>query len=95
MMLYAEMQKSLYRIPKPALLFYLNLVGDLTRAGLKINPHDPCVMNKIVGKEQITVMFHVENLKMLHKSDKAITKLIEYLDGIYPGLKAVCVDVHD
>ena len=54
---YVEMQKSLYRIPKPALLFYLNLVGDLTRAGLKINPHDPCVMNKIVGKEQITVMF--------------------------------------
>ena len=43
----------------------------------------------------MTVVFHVDDLKVSHKSNKAITKVIEYLDGIYPGLKAVCGDVHE
>ena len=43
----------------------------------------------------MTVVFQVDGLKVSHKSDKAITKVIEYLDGIWPGLKAVCGDEHD
>ena len=30
----------------------------------------------------MTVVFHVDDLKVSHKSGKAITKLIEYLGGI-------------
>ena len=30
----------------------------------------------------MTVVFQVDGLKVSHKSDKAITKVIEYLDGI-------------
>ena len=33
MILYVEMQKALYRILKCTLLFYLKMVGDLTRSG--------------------------------------------------------------
>ena len=74
--LYVEMQKALYGMLKYMLLFYLNIVGDLTRAGLKFNLYDPCLMNKIVGGEQMTVVFHVDYLKVSHKSDKDITKVI-------------------
>ena len=42
----------------------------------------------------MTVVFHVDHLKVSHKSDKANTKMIEYLNGIYPGLKSVRGDVH-
>ena len=80
---------------KSALLCYLNLVGDLTRSRFKINPYYPCVMSNIVGREQITVLFHMDDLKVSHKRDKAITKLIDYLSGIYPVIKAVHGDVHD
>ena len=65
---------------KSTLLLYLNLVGNLTRAGFKINPYDPCVMKNIVGGEHMVVVFHVDNLKVSHKSYKGVTRLIEYLD---------------
>ena len=80
---------------KYALLLYLKLVGYLTRSGFKLNLYDPCVMNKIVEGDQITVVFHVDDMKELQKRDKTITKVIEYLDGIYPGLKVLRGDVCD
>ena len=43
----------------------------------------------------MTVVFHVDDMKVSHKSNKATVKVIEYLNGIYPGLKALCGDVHD
>ena len=95
MILYVKMKKDLYGILKSVPLFYLKLVGDLTRAGFKINSYEPCVMEKIVGGEHMTVLFHMDDLKVSHKIDKAITEVIEYLDGAYPELKAVRVDVHD
>ena len=47
-------------------------------------------MNKIDGGDQMTVFFHVDALKILHKGKKAIKKLIEYPNVIYPGLNTVC-----
>ena len=41
------------------------------------------------------VLFHIDDLKLSHKRDRDITKVIEYLDGIYPGLKEVCGYLHD
>ena len=95
MVLYTEMHKDLYGLLKYVLLFYLNLVGDMTKAGFKTNLYDTCLMNKIYEGDHMTVVFHVDDMKVSHKSDKAITKVIEYLNGIYPGLKAVCGYVHD
>ena len=43
----------------------------------------------------MTILFHVNDLKVSQKSDKDITKVIEYLDGIYPGLKTVIGYIHD
>ena len=80
---------------KSALLLYLKLVGDLAIAGFKINLYDRCVTKKILGGEQMIVVFHVDDMKVSHKSDKAITKVIEYLNGIYPGLKELRGNVHD
>jgi hypothetical protein len=87
MILYVEMQKALYGMLKSALLFYKKLVGDLEGAGFKLNPYDPCVANKIVNGTQMTVIWHVDDLKISHKNPEAVTKVIKYLDGIYPGVK--------
>ena len=50
-------------------------------------------MKKNVVKK-MTVVFHVDDIKVSHKFDKVITKVIEYLYGILPGLKAARGDVH-
>lgn len=85
-MLYVEMQKALYGMLKSALLFYLKLLGDLTKAGFELNPYDPCVANKMVGGKQLTVAWHVDDLKISHENPAVVDRFIEYIDGIYPGL---------
>ena len=42
----------------------------------------------------MTGVLHVDDQKVSHKIDKAITKVIQYIDGIYPRLKAVRGYVH-
>ena len=43
----------------------------------------------------MTFVLHVDNLKVSQKNNKATTKVKQYLDGIYPGLKAVHGYVHN
>jgi len=85
-MLYVEMQKALYGMLKSALLFYLKLLDDLTKAGFKLNPYDPCVANKTVAGKQLTVAWHVDDLKISHENPAVVDRFIKYIDGIYPGV---------
>ena len=58
------LQKALYGCLQSALLFYEKLVGDLEAYGFKINPYDPCVANKMIDRKQLTVFWHVDDLKI-------------------------------
>eukprot|EP00957_Ditylum_brightwellii_P140482 10703377-Ditylum_brightwellii.AAC.1 len=53
--LYAKLQKALYRCLKSALLFNNKLVGDLKELGFEVNPYDPCVANKTIQGKQMTI----------------------------------------
>ena len=72
------MQKALYGLLRSALLFYRHLVGDLERSFV-INPYDPCVANKQVGGSQMTVCWHVNDLKVSHADAAEVTKFGEWL----------------
>jgi hypothetical protein len=49
-----------------------------------VNPYNPCVAKKDVGDdEQLTVIWHVDNLMGLFKIDFELTKLSCYLEKIY------------
>ena len=72
-----------------ALLFYHKLLGDFEVYGCNINPYDPCVADMEIGGSQLTVVWHVDDLKLHHKNAFKITKLAGYLDDIYPGLKVL------
>ena len=63
MVLYVRLQKEIYGCLKSALLFYEKLVGDLEAYGFRINPYDPCVADKMKDGKQLTVYWHVEDLK--------------------------------
>ena len=51
--------------------------------GFKINFYDPCVANKLVGGKQLTVCWHVDDLKISHVNKHVVTKLIRKLNRLY------------
>ena len=46
-LLYVQMQKSLYRLLRSMLMLYRKFVKDLDIYGFQINPYNPCVANKM------------------------------------------------
>ena len=82
-MLYVRMQKALYGMLRSALLFYLKLVEDLRKYGFKLNPYDPCVANATINGSQMTVTWHVDDLKVSHKDSVELTKFALYMSKIY------------
>ena len=50
--------------------------------GFQSNPDDLCVMNKMFGEHQMTVVLHVDNLKVSCVDRKAIYNVLDDLKGI-------------
>ena len=83
--LYVVLLRALYGIRQAALLFYKKLAKDLIGYGFKLNPVDPYVANKEVLGSQMTVIWHVDDLKISHRNPSAITNIIRWLDSMYGG----------
>ncbi len=81
--LYMRMQKALYGLLRSALLFYRKLVGDLESDGFELNPYDPCVANKVIDGKQMTVCWHVDDLKVSHVDPAHVTLFGEWLSKKY------------
>ena len=73
-----------------ALLFYKQLRGDLENMGFEINPYNPCVANKMINGSQMTVTWHVDDLKISHKESDEVTKFIRELGQLYDNDLSVC-----
>ena len=72
-MLYVRISKALYVMLKAALMFCKRLIFDLEDMGFVVNPYDPCVANMMVNGAQITVCWHVDNLKIYHKYEELVS----------------------
>ena len=65
-----------------------------------MNPYDPCVANKIINGKQLTVVWHVDDLKASHVDPKVIDKFIKWLKDKYEDkeiglLKATSGKIHN
>ena len=60
-------QKGLYGALKSELLLFFKLQKNLEEYRFDVNLDDPCVTNKI-NINQVTVAWHVHDLKVLHKN---------------------------
>ena len=56
-------------------------MGDLEAYGFRINPYDPCVANKMIGGKQLTVCWHVGDLKISCVDANEVTKMIQWLES--------------
>ncbi len=74
---------ALYGTMVALLLYYKKFVKCLKSKGFKLNPYDPCVTNKQVKGEQLTVCFHVDNCKIFHLIPKVVYETIEWLRSEY------------
>ena len=70
--LYGWLIKAVYRTLLGAIIFYNKLSKHLIDHGFVQNEYDMCTFNKMVNGEQITVQFHVDDLKVLHKDQSVL-----------------------
>jgi hypothetical protein len=80
--MFVKMQKAMYGMMRSPLLFYLKLVDELIADGFELNPYDPCVANKMVNCKQMTVCWHVDDLKVSHVDSIELTKFVHRIAKI-------------
>ena len=78
------MNKALYGLIKSALQFYKNFRSDIEAYGFKVNPCNTYVENADLNGHQITVTWHVDDLKVSHKDPFDIKFLAQYLSTVNP-----------
>ena len=84
--LYVRALNAIYGIMKAALLFYIKFVKSLLSIGFELDPYDPCVANKTVENLQLTVVWHVDDLKVSHVLTKVVTRMANWLKKTYKQL---------
>ena len=82
-LLYVRILNALYGIMKAALLYYRCFLGDIKSEGFELNPYDPCIANKIVAGHQLTLLWHVDDIKMSHLDKPVIDEFIQWLRNTY------------
>ena len=87
--IYVRVLKAIYGMLQSALLFYNKLRKDLEDGGFEVNPYDPCVANKEVRGSQMTVVWHVDDMKISHKMPDAVTSSMEYIKKKYGSIGKV------
>jgi hypothetical protein len=97
-LLYVMLSKAIYGLLKSALLFYKRFVANLKRYALPfiINPYDPYIANMTISGLQMTITWHVDDLKISHIDPFQIKKFCQYLGSIYGNSPVVHRgNVHD
>ena len=81
--------KAIYGLLVSAMLFYKKLAKDLVGYGFEINPYDPCVANKIVKGAQLTVSWHVDDLKVSHVDSGVVDDFLLWVKETYGSIGEV------
>ena len=77
--LYCRLIKAVYDTLLEAIIFCKKLFKHLTDNESVQNKYDMCTFNKIVNFEQITVQFHVDDLKVSHKEQAVLEEFYKDL----------------
>ena len=57
--LYVHSTQAIYKMLVSAMLFHHKLTKALLSNGSELNPYDPCVVNKMVNSEQLTIWWPI------------------------------------
>jgi hypothetical protein len=87
--LYVHVLRAIYGLMISSLLFYKKLSHDLVQYGFKINPYDPCVANKTVKDKQLTVSWHIDDLKVSHADAARVDDFMAWVRETYGQIGTV------
>ena len=76
-----EQLKAHYGTLRAPLLFWRKLSAQLVEWGFEINPYDWCVANKMVNGKQLTVLWHVDDLKISHMEKDVVSDFLAKVNG--------------
>jgi hypothetical protein len=77
---------AIYGTMMASLLYYRKFCTSLLSKGFVFNDYDPCVANKLIGGNQMTICFHVDDCKLSHKSSKVMDRMITWLRQEYESI---------
>jgi hypothetical protein len=77
--IYAKLTKAVYGTLLGAILFYQKLSKQLIEWGYEPNHYDRCTFNKMIDGRQITIQFHVDDLKISHMKQSVIDSVLDAL----------------
>ena len=72
-----------------AMLFYHKVTKALLSYGFELNPYNPCVANKMVNGEQLTICWQVDYLKSSHIYPKANDEFLQWIKDTFGQLSEV------
>ena len=85
-MLLVECMNAIYSTMVAGLLYYCKFADSLDHKKFTKNPYDPCVWNKIIGRKQCTICFHVDDFKISHVKSEVDTDMIACLRQEYKSI---------
>lgn len=89
-----KLLKAVYGTVEASKLWYHHFSGTLRKMNFIPNPVMPCVFNKGVGKEQLTVAIHVDDCKFMCIDESLIDDALKQLSTIYGPLKVKSGHIH-
>ena len=82
--MYMELLKALYGTLQAACLFWQKLSKQLIDVwGFAPNKYDNCVVNKMINGHQMTVVWHVNDLKVSHIDAREVEKFIQQMEETF------------
>ena len=82
--MYMELLKALYGTLRAARLFWQKLSKQLIDEwGFIPNKYDDCVVNKMVNGQQMTVVWHVDDLKVSHVDMAEVEKFVRKMEETF------------
>jgi hypothetical protein len=84
--LIVQCQNAMYGTMMASLLYYKKFSKSLKSVGFEFIPYDPCVANKQISGQQMTICFHVDDCKLSHKSPKVNDHMIRWLKREYKSI---------
>ena len=81
--LYVRLLNALYGIMCAAILYYQHFVKDITKLGFKINAYDPCIANKTVDGTHLTIVWHMDDLKVSYLKTAVVMRMAKWLKTKY------------
>ena len=92
--IYAKAKKAIHGTLQGAILAHNKLVKHMTKDwGFKPNHYNHCTMNKIDNGKQLIVVWHVNDLKILHKEQAVVETFIADLNSVYGTKEELPVNI--